>query len=131
VIVDTSALLAVIFNEADEPRFVAAMVDAAVLRMSAANWVEAAMVVDSRNSPRAKVRFEDLIRELQITLAPVSVEMAYRCRVAHSEYGRADHPAKLNYGDCFAYALAKETREPLLFKGNDFAQTDVEPALKD
>jgi ribonuclease VapC len=131
VIVDTSALLAVIFNEADEPQFLATMVDATVLRMSTANWVEAALVIDSRNSPRAKVRFEDLIQELQVTLVPVSVDMAYRCRVAHSEYGRGNHPAKLNYGDCFAYALAKETREPLLFKGNDFAQTDIEPALKD
>jgi len=131
VIVDTSALLAVIFNEADEPRLVAAMVDATVLRMSAANWVEAALVVDSRKSPRAKVRFEDLIQELQVTLVPVSVETAYRCRSAHSDYGRGNHPAKLNYGDCFAYALAKETREPLLFKGSDFAQTDIEPALKD
>jgi ribonuclease VapC len=131
VIVDTSALLAVILNEPEEPRFIAAMVDAPVLRMSAANWVEAALVVDSRNSPRAKVRFEDLLQELQVKLVPVSVEAAYRCRVAHSEFGRGNHPAKLNYGDCFAYALAKETREPLLFKGSDFAQTDIEPALKD
>ena len=109
---------------------VAAMVGAPILRMSAANWVEAAMVVDSRKSPRAKARFEDLIEELHVTLVPVSIELAYRCRVAHADYGRGNHPAKLNYGDCFAYALAKESREPLLFKGNDFAQTDIEPALK-
>lgn len=131
MIVDSSALLAVIFNEPEEPRFIAAMVDAGALRMSAANWLEAAMVVDSRKSPRAKARFEDLIEELNVTLVPVSVEAAYRCRVAHADYGRGNHPAKLNYGDCFAYALAKETRESLLFKGNDFAQTDIEPALKD
>ena len=131
MIVDTSALLAVIFNEPDEPRFAAALIDAPVLRMSVASWVEAAMVIDSRKSPRAKARFEDLIAELQMDLVPVSVEMAYRCRVAHADYGRGNHPAKLNYGDCFAYALAKETREPLLFKGDDFAQTDIEPALKD
>lgn len=131
MIVDTSALLAVIFNEPDEPRFAEALIDAPVLRMSVANWVEAAMVVDSRKSPRAKARFEDLIAELQLDLVPVSVEMAYRCRVAHADYGRGNHPAKLNYGDCFAYALAKEAGESLLFKGNDFVQTDVEPALKD
>jgi ribonuclease VapC len=131
VILDSSALLAVLLNEPDEPRFLAAMVDAPTLRMSAANWVEAAMVVDSRKSPRAKARFEDLVRELRVELVPVAVETAYLCRIAHGDYGRGNHPAKLNYGDCFAYALAKETREPLLFKGNDFAQTDVEPALKD
>jgi ribonuclease VapC len=130
VIIDSSALLAVILNEPEEARFVAAMVDSPVLRMSAANWIEAALVVDSRKSPRAKARFEDLIEELGITLVPVSIEAAYRCRVAHADYGRGNHPARLNYGDCFAYALAKEAREPLLFKGTDFAQTDIEPALR-
>jgi ribonuclease VapC len=131
VIVDSSALLTVILNEPDEPRVAAAMVDAPALRMSAANWVEAAMVVDSRRNPRAKARFEDLIRELGVELMPVTVEAAYRCRLAHADYGRGNHPAKLNYGDCFAYALAKLSGEPLLFIGNDFAQTDVESALKD
>lgn len=131
MIVDSSALLTVILNEPDEPRVAAAMVDAPALRMSAANWVEAAMVVDSRRNPRAKARFEDLIRELGVELMPVTVEAAYRCRLAHADYGRGNHPAKLNYGDCFAYALAKLSGEPLLFIGNDFAQTDVESALKD
>jgi ribonuclease VapC len=131
MIVDSSALLAIIFDEPEEQRFVEAMVDAPVLRMSAANWVEAALVIDSRRSPRAKVRFEDLIEELSVELVPVSIEAAYLCRAAHADYGRGNHPAKLNYGDCFAYALAKQTREPLLFKGADFAQTDIEPALKD
>jgi ribonuclease VapC len=130
MIVDSSALLTVILNESDEPRMAAAMVDAPVLRMSAANWVEAALVVDSSRSPRAKARFEDLIRELGIELVPVTIEAAYRCRAAHADYGRGNHPARLNYGDCFAYALAKLSGEPLLFIGNDFAQTDVEPALK-
>ena len=131
MIVDTSALLAVIFNEPDEPRVAAAMVDAASLRMSAANWVEAALVVDSRRSPRAKARFEDLIEELGVELMPVTIEVASLSRIAHVDYGRGNHPARLNYGDCFAYALAKMTGEALLFIGSDFAQTDIEPALKD
>ncbi|MDR3531468.1 MAG: type II toxin-antitoxin system VapC family toxin [Rhodopila sp.] len=131
MIVDSSALLAMILNEPDEPRVAAAMVDAPALRMSVANWVEAAMVVDSRKNPRAKARFEDLIQELGMELVPVTVEAAYRSRSAHADYGRGNHPAKLNYGDCFAYALAKLSGEPLLFIGDDFAQTDVEPALKD
>jgi ribonuclease VapC len=130
VIVDSSALMAVIFNEPEESRFAAALVDAPVLRMSVANWVEAAIVVDSRKDPRAKARFEDLRKMLQIELVPVTVDMAYRSRVAYADYGKGSHPARLNYGDCFAYALAKETGEPLLFKGTDFAQTDIEPALK-
>ena len=130
MIVDSSALMAVIFNEPEESRFAAALVDAPVLRMSVANWVEAAIVVDSRKDPRAKARFEDLRKMLQIELVPVTVDMAYRSRVAYADYGKGNHPARLNYGDCFAYALAKETGEPLLFKGTDFAQTDIEPALK-
>ncbi len=76
-------------------------------------------------------RFEDFIRDAQVELVPVSQPQASTARRAWSLFGRGIHPAKLNFGDCFAYALAKETREPLLFKGADFAQTDIEPALKD
>jgi len=68
--------------------------------------------------------------ELRLEIVPVSVELARDARRAYQRYGRSYHPARLNFGDCFAYALAKEYREPLRFKGNDFAQTDVEPALK-
>lgn len=131
MIVDSSALLAVILNEDDEPRFAAAMIDASVLRMSAANWVEAAIVVDSHRNPMAQVRFEDLIDALRLEIEPVTVEDAYRTRAAYSDYGRGHHQARLNFGDCFAYALAKRRGEPLLFKGDDFSQTDIEPALKD
>jgi len=131
MILDTSALLAVILNEPNEARVAAAMVDAPALRMSVGNWLEAALVIDARRNPRAKARFEDLVQELRLELVAVTVEAAYRGRVAHGDYGRGNHPAKLNYGDCFAYALAKLSGEPLLFTGNDFAQTDVEPALKD
>lgn len=99
--------------------------------MSVANWIEAAMVIDSRANPMAATRFEDLVARLGIELVPVSVTQARKARIAHQSYGRGNHRAKLNYGDCFAYALANETGEPLLFKGLDFAQTDIEPALKD
>jgi ribonuclease VapC len=132
MIVDTSALLAVILNEADEERFLGAMIDAPVLRMSAATWVESAIVVDRhKDSAIAAVRFDDMTEELRIQLVPVSVDMAYRARSAYTQFGRGNHPAALNYGDCFSYALAKVLREPLLFKGNDFLRTDIEPALKD
>ena len=132
MIVDTSALLAVILNEADEERFLGAMIDAPVLRMSTATWVEAALVVDRhKNRAMAAVRFDDMTDELRIRLVPVSTDMAYRARSAHAHFGRGNHPAALNYGDCFSYALAKIMGEPLLFKGDDFSRTDVEPALKD
>jgi ribonuclease VapC len=130
MIVDSSALISVIFNEADEDRFLTAMIDAPLVRMSAANWLEAAIVVDARRDPNVEVRFDEVIRTLGIEIAPVTEGIALRARRAYVQFGRGNHPARLNYGDCFAYALAKVEREPLLFKGNDFAQTDIEPALK-
>ncbi len=131
MIVDSSALLAIVFREPDRFRFVDAMLDAAPRRMSVANWLEATMVVDRRGGVLSISRFEDFLRDAEIELIPVSVPQAAIARRAWQTFGRGVHPARLNFGDCFAYALSKESREPLLFKGNDFAQTDVEPALKD
>jgi len=131
VIVDSSALLAVILNEEDEAQYSAAMIDAPVLRMSVANWVETAVVVDSYRNPLVAVRFDELLDALRLEIEPVTVEDGYRTRAAYSDYGRGRHRARLNFGDCFAYALAKRCGEPLLFKGNDFSRTDIEPALKD
>lgn len=131
MIVDSSAMLAVILNEPDEPRLAAAMVDAPVLRMSAASWVETAIVVDARKSAATTLRFDDLAAALDLEIVPVNVDHARRARAAHEAFGRGQHSARLNFGDCFAYALAKASGEPLLFKGNDFSQTDIEPALKD
>ena len=131
MIVDSSALIAVILDEADESRFLEAMVDAPVLRMSAGNWLETAIVIDNRNDSAMATRFDDLKAALELEIVPVTEEIANQGRIAYARYGRGHHPARLNYGDCFAYALASATRETLLFKGNDFAQTDIEPALKD
>jgi ribonuclease VapC len=120
-----------VLREPDRFRYVDAMLESMSCRMSVANWLEATMVVDRRGSREAISRFEDFLHDAQIELMPVSVSQATIARMAWRSFGRGVHRAKLNYGDCFAYALAKETREPLLFKGNDFAQTDIEPALKD
>lgn len=103
--------------------------DAAPRRMSVSNWLEATMVVDRRGNALAVNWLEDFMRQTQIELMPVSVSQATIARRAWRMFGRGIHPARLNYGDCFAYALSNETGEPLLFKGNDFAQTDIEPAL--
>lgn len=97
--------------------------------MSVANWFEASIVVDNADDPAAAGSYDALIAELGIEITPVSPEIAAAARVAHRRFGRGRHPAKLNFGDCFAYALASVTGEPLLFKGNDFSQTDITPAL--
>jgi ribonuclease VapC len=102
MIVDSSALISVIFNEADEDRFVTAMIDAPLVRMSAANWLEAAIVVDARRDPNVEVRFDEVIRTLGIQIAPVTEGIALHARRAYVQFGRGNHPARLNYGDCFA-----------------------------
>ena len=131
MILDSSALLAVILNEPEEDRFLAAMIDAPTLRMSAGNWLESTIVVDSAKKSALTRRLDDLKAALRIEIMPVTEEAADRGRLAHNAFGRGNHPARLNYGDCFAYALAALSKEPLLFKGNGFSQTDIESALKD
>jgi ribonuclease VapC len=131
VIVDSSAVLAIVLQEPDRERFVDAIVEADACRMSVSNWFEASMVVDRRGTTEAANRLDDFMQRARIQVIPVSVSQGEIARRAWRTYGRGIHPARLNYGDCFAYALAKETREPLLFKGNEFARTDIEPALKD
>ncbi|WP_254073483.1 type II toxin-antitoxin system VapC family toxin [Acidisphaera sp. S103] len=124
-------MLAIVLREPDGRRYLDAVLDAAPRRMSVSNWLEATMVVDRRGNDLAVTWFEDFMQNAEIELMPVSISQAAIARRAWRVFGRGSHPARLNYGDCFAYALAKETREPLLFKGDDFAQTDIEPALKD
>lgn len=98
--------------------------------MSAANFLETAIVIDRGRSSIPRRRLDDLIREAQIALEPVTVEQAHIARQAYRDYGRGGgHPARLNFGDCFAYALARVTGEPLLFKGDDFRRTDIVSAL--
>jgi ribonuclease VapC len=129
VIVDSSALIAILRNE-PEAQACASAIEAAHRRISAANFVEAAMVIDGSRDPIASRRLDDLISEAQLVIEPVTETQARIAREAYRDFGRGSgHPARLNFGDCFAYALARSTGEPLLFKGNDFAQTDVAPAI--
>ncbi len=130
MIVDSSAIMAVVLGEPDAADFVRAIATAPYVRMSAANWLEAAMVVDGRRDTYAAGRFDEMVSRFKIEIVSVSPEIAQRARRAHQDFGRGNHPARLNYGDCFAYALAKITGEPLLFKGTDFSQTDIQPALR-
>jgi ribonuclease VapC len=127
MIVDSSAVIAILKEESDAPRLLRALAIATELkRISAANYLEAAIVVDANRNPLLTRRFDDLIAQIEIVVEPVTPPQAEVARAAYRDFGKGSgHPAQLNFGDCFAYALAKSTREPLLFKGDDFSHTDV------
>ncbi len=130
MIVDSSALVAILWSEPDAHVFAAAIDAAANRRMSAGTYLEIAIVIDARRNPVASRRLDELIAEAAISIEPVTAEQARIARQAYRDFGKGSrHPAQLNFGDCFGYALAKELREPLLFKGNDFIHTDIVPAV--
>ena len=129
MIVDASAVLTVLFGEEGAAQYDSAMTEAPLCRMSVVNFLEAAMVLESRIGASGGRNLDAFIQETPIELAPVTVEQAYAARQAWRRFGKGNHPAGLNFGDCFAYALAETSGEPLLFKGGDFALTDVEDAL--
>ena len=129
MIVDSSAVLAVLFDEPDAERYDEAVVAAPRCRMSAASFLEAAMVLEGRDGGAAVGHeLDDYLDEAGIELVPVTPDHARAARRAWRRFGKGNHPAGLNFGDCFAYALAEAEREPLLFKGGDFALTDIEAA---
>ena len=126
MIVDTSALIAILRDESDAKAFAMAIADADRRRLSAANYLETAIVIDGSRSPIASRRLDDLLREAEIVIEPVTEQQAQIAREAYRDFGRGSgHLAGLDFGDCFAYALAKTFREPLLFKGDDFVHTGI------
>ncbi len=129
MIVDSSALMAVVLDEPDAARMLEAMLSDPHPQMSAANWVEAAIIVDSNRDTSLRARFDQLHMDLRLEIVPVSPEIALAARNAHQRFGRGHHSARLNYGDCFAYATASVLGQPLLFKGNDLSQTGIAAAL--
>jgi ribonuclease VapC len=129
VIIDTSALVAILRDEPEAKDCALAIERNPARRVSAANFVETALVIDGSRDPIASRRFDELVKEARIVIEPVTEAHARIAREAYRDFGKGSgHPAKLNFGDCFAYALAKTTGEPLLFKGDDFIQTDIIPA---
>ena len=130
MIVDTSALIAILEREPGSMRLLAALAAASPApRMSVASWVEAGIVADAR-SARHGERLDRVIEELGIEIVPVTVRQGEVARLAYQRFGRGSgSPARLNYGDCFSYALSTTEGRPLLFVGNDFGQTDVAPVL--
>jgi ribonuclease VapC len=129
MIIDTSALAAIVFREADRDSYRQAIIQAPRRVISAATYVELSIVVDSRHDPVVSRSLDDLLTSLGIEVADLTADQARIARSAHRDFGRGSgHPARLNYGDCFSYALAKQTDEPLLWKGDDFGHTDVRRA---
>jgi ribonuclease VapC len=126
MIIDTSAIVAILRYEPDAAIFANAIENAARRRLSAATYVETSAVIDGSRDPIASRRLDELIDEAGIVIEPVTIRQARIAREAFRDFGRGSgHPARLNFGDCFAYALAKDMNEPLLFKGDDFSRTDV------
>ncbi len=129
MVVDSSALIAIVRREPEMAQFSYALEKATLPKMSAATYVEACVVVDGLKNPLVSRRIDELIRLFSIQTLPFTLEQAQLARQAYRDFGRGSgHPARLNFGDCFSYALAKDLGEPLLFKGSDFASTDIEAA---
>jgi ribonuclease VapC len=130
VIIDTSALIAILRAEDDASDMALAIERAQVRKISAANYLETAVVIDASRDPVASRRFDELVDTAELRVEPVTHDQARIARDAYRDFGKGSgHKASLNFGDCFAYALAKSTGEPLLFKGTDFGHTDLSPAL--
>jgi ribonuclease VapC len=125
MILDTSAILAVLGREPEAARIGRAVLNSAVRRVSAASLVEAGIVVQARFGDDGARDLDLLVAKLALTIEPVTARQSELARRAFRHFGKGRHPAGLNFGDCFAYALAKETGEPLLFKGDDFSRTDI------
>ncbi len=128
MIVDTSAIIAILIGEPDQDALTRLLALAPSRHMSAGSWVELEVVLSRRRDRSLRPRLDALLNLFPIDIASVTAEQAEMGAVAYRTYGKGNHPARLNFGDCFAYALAKSTGHPLLFKGDDFIHTDITPA---
>ncbi|MDE0036915.1 MAG: type II toxin-antitoxin system VapC family toxin [Gammaproteobacteria bacterium] len=125
MVIDTSALVAILRDEPERSDFNRAIEATDTRVLSVASFLETSMVIDSRHGPDGVRDLDLFIAKADIDLVAVDADQAYVARAAFRSYGKGRHPAGLNFGDCFAYALAKTSGEPLLFKGSDFPQTDI------
>ena len=126
MIIDTSALVAILRDEPGAEAYVEAIRTCPLRRVSAGSYVELGIVIDRYGDPIASRRLDELLGRLSVVIEPVTEMQARIARDAYRDFGKGSgHRAGLNFGDCFAYALAHEMNEPLLFKGNDFGQTDI------
>jgi ribonuclease VapC len=125
MVIDTSALVAILLMESDEDVFINSIYQADLRHMSVANWFEACMVIETRRHSAGLRDLEQFIERAGIHIVPVDLEQGRLARDCFSRFGKGRHRAGLNYGDCFAYALMSQLKEPLLCKGNDFPKTDA------
>jgi len=131
MIVDTSALIAMLTNEEDGEALSQVLDEPGTIRMSAASYLETSIMIDAHRDAALSAQFDDMILDSEIMIEPVTAEQARIARQAYRDFGKGSgHPAKLNFGDCFSYALAREKREPILFKGDDFVHTNLHSALE-
>jgi ribonuclease VapC len=128
VIIDSSALLAILLKEPEQFRIADAITLSENRRVSAATSFEAGMLMEGRHGPEGSENLDELIAEYRLQVVPFTAEHAELAREAFRRFGKGRHPAALNFGDCMSYALAKAMDEPLLFKGDDFSRTDIEAA---
>lgn len=129
MVIDSSALIAILRDEAERESFIAAIADDPRRLISAATYVESSSVIFGRRGQAGLNAMDALLRRFDMEIVDVTMDQAILAREAYVRYGRGHHPAGLNLGDCFPYALAKVENEPLLFKGNDFSQTDIARVL--
>ena len=129
MVLDTSALLVLLLNEPEADAFRVAVEDDPTRLVSAATLLEVALVIEARKGEAGGRELDLLVQKADIQVVPVDAEHVAEARRAYRRYGKGRHAAGLNYGDVFAYALARTTGEPLLFKGDDFARTDVRRVL--
>ena len=128
MVIDTSAIVAILADEPEGPRFVQMIAADEVRLLSAVSRVECTCVIEGRKRAAGRAALELFLREAAIEIAPVTADQAEIASEVFRRFGRGRHPAGLNIGDTFAYALARATGEPLLFKGDDFARTDIASA---
>lgn len=128
MILDTSALVAILFGEPEAEKFAGIISKTAVCRISVVTHLELSIVLERQARPEAARQAEAFLRAASIVIEPVTLQQGVLARQAYYDFGRGRHRARLNLGDCFPYALAKALDEPLLYKGDDFARTDVRAA---
>src|SRR5215471_21799130 len=130
MVIDTSALVAILLNEPERRAFNQQIAADEVRLLSAGALIETSIVIESRKGPSARAELDLFLATANITTVPVSVEHAEIARDAYRTYGKGKHPAGLNFGDCFSYALSSVRGEPLLYKGDDFGKTDIRSAFQ-
>ena len=126
MIVDSSAIVAILRDEPEAAVFTRLITTAPVVRISAATYVELGVVIDGSRDPVLSSALDRILEESRVVIEPLTPSRAQIARIAYQHFGKGSgHPARLNLADCFSYALARELNEPLLFKGDDFRQTDI------